>query len=146
MRIANLLLGGLLLLLIGCEATPSASAPHGATPAALTDPNAHAMVRTEMMFGLKRDDGSPVTDEEWDQFVNDAVNVYFPSGFTVMDAEGHWRNADRKAVADRSKVVVIFNDGTWDTLQKFDQLRRLYCQRFGQRSIIRASTAASVTF
>lgn len=130
---------------IGCEATPTSSS-RGPTPAALTDPDAHAVVRTELFFGLKRDDGSAVTEEEWDQFVNDAVNVYFPTGFTVIDAEGHYRNADHKPVEERSKVVVIFNDGTWDTLQKFDQLRRLYCQRFGQRSIIRASTAASVTF
>ncbi len=135
-----------MLCAIGCESTPAASGSHNPTPAALTDPNAHAIVRTELFFGLQRDDGSPVSEEEWNQFVNDAVNVYFPTGFTVIDGQGRYRNADRKAVEERSKVVIIFNDGTWDTLQKFDQLRRLYCQRFGPRSIIRASTAASVTF
>ena len=135
----------LLMLALGCKAMPSAPGPAGIS-AAMSDTAGRAMVRTELLFGLTRDDGSGVDEMEWQEFVDKAVAAWFPAGFTVIDANGRWRGAEGKAVSERSKVLVIFHDGSETNLRKLDELRRLYCQRFGQQAVIRASSNAWVAF
>src|SRR5687767_14637092 len=98
------LAGLILIVLCGCAAAPSAPAggPVG-TSAAMSDALGRAMVRTELVFGLSRADGSAVDEMEWQEFVDKAVSAWFPAGFSIVDADGRWRDADGKVVSRRSK-------------------------------------------
>jgi hypothetical protein len=128
----------------GCE-MPASSDPPRAVPAAMSDAGGRMMVRTEILFSLSKPDGSGVDELDWDKFVDDSIAVWFPSGFTVEDAKGRWRGVDGKAVSERSKIVILYHDGSDQTLKKIDELRRLFMQRFGNKSVIRASGEVWVT-
>jgi hypothetical protein len=137
-----------LILTFGCE-TPPTAAPAGAgaaITAAMSDAGGRAMVRTELLFGMSKDDGTGIDEAEWDKFVEDSISVWFPSGFTVVDSHGRWRSRDGKIVNERSKLLIIFHDGSEENLRKLDDLRRLYTQRFGQQAVMRGSTNAWVAF
>ena len=137
-----------LLLLVGCEAVPSAAPgePRGTVPAAMSDALGRAMVRTELVFGLTRDDGSAIDEMDWQHFVDSAISSWFPNGFTVFDANGRWRGTEGSVASKPSRVVVLVHDGSEANLRKIDELRRIYSQRFGQQSVLRASSSVWVAF
>lgn len=131
----------------GTTSSSSSSARVPLVTPAMSDSAGRAMVRTELIFGMSRgDDGSPVAEADFQSFVDDSISVWFPGGFTLFDAVGRWRDASGKVVQERSKVLLILHDGSEATLRKFEDLRRLYGQRFGQQTVIRASTNAWVAF
>jgi hypothetical protein len=133
--------------LLGCEPMPAApAAAGGRTSAAMSDAAGRAMVRTELVFGLTRDDGSAVDEMEWQNFVDSAIAAWFPAGFTIIEADGRWRGTAGKIATERSKVLVIYHDGSEANLRKLDELRRIYCQRFGRQTVIRASGNVWVAF
>ncbi len=114
--------------------------------AAMSDAEGRAMVRTELVFGLTREDGTGIDEDEWQDFIDKAIAISFPAGFTVVDSHGRWRGAEGKVVGERSKVVVIFHDGSEATLRRLDELRRGFRQRFGPQAVIRASGNVWVAF
>jgi hypothetical protein len=137
----------MLLMALGCEAMPSAPAGSGGTiPAAMSDALGRAMVRTELVFGLSRDDGTGIDEMDWQRFVDSAISAWFPNGFTIFDANGRWRGMEGNVESKPSRVVVIFHDGSEANLRKIDELRRIYSQRFGQQSVLRASSSVWVAF
>ena len=149
MRDPRLILIGAPLLfvcLVGCESAPVAGVGPARITPVMSDSAGRAMVRTEMLFGLSRADGTGIGELDWEKFVDDSIAAWFPGGFTVIDATGRWRGPDGKITAERSKVLVIFNDGSETTLRKLEEIRRLYRGRFDQDSVIRASTNAWVAF
>ncbi len=96
----------------------------------MSDTAESAMVRTEIFFGLTRDDGKGIDESDWDKFVEDSISVWFPTGFTVIDARGRWRGPDGKILNQNSKIVVLYHDGSEENLRKIDdELRRLFTQR-----------------
>ena len=74
--------------------TPSADpTPADATVAAgiRCEAGDTAMVRDVVYFGRNRPDGGTVSDAEWEAYLDSVVTPRFPAGFTVLEAEGHWR-------------------------------------------------------
>ena len=49
--------------------------------------------RSLRLVGLSHEGGPPVSDEEWNAFVRAEIAPRFPAGFTILLAEGHWRDA-----------------------------------------------------
>jgi hypothetical protein len=136
-----------LLALAGCEAMTSPPAPsRGSVPAAMSDALGRAMVRTELVFGLTRDDGSAIDELDWQHFVDSAVTAWFPNGFTIIDASGRWRGMEGSVASKRSKLLILIHDGSEANLRKIDELRRIYTQRFGQQSVLRSSSHVRVAF
>src|SRR5258705_2191499 len=64
-------------------------------------------IRTELYFGLTKPDKTTLTDAEWSAFVDEAITPRFPNGFTVLDAEGQWRNNEGKIAKESSKVFIV---------------------------------------
>src|SRR5215218_2105394 len=96
----------LLLLSIPLSATPSLSAPPLARMA-LPPNSLDKYYRTELYFGRSRPDGSMVSDEEWNKFLNDIVTPRFPDGFTVLDGLGQYKDRAGKVIKEPSKVLIF---------------------------------------
>ena len=133
---------GMIVIVVGCRSSAKQSAAAEVWP----DAPGRAMFRTQIVFGLSREDGEVVTEKEWQKFVDDAVAVWFPNGFTVVDSTGQWRNLSGKVVNERSKVLTILHEGDETTMRKLDDVRSLYGQRFGQHAIVRESSRVWVAF
>lgn len=135
----------LVLAMAGCRGhfrKPKETAPPPKAPT----PIGREMFRTEMIFGMTQENGDPVTEVQWQKFVDDAIAVWFPGGFTIVDGLGRWRNAEGKVVDERSKILVIFHDGDVKMFKALDELGFMYRARFGKQAVIRATGQTWVTF
>lgn len=152
---------GLALLLGACAGGPlshsdgarsdgarhTGSAPHGLSPACL-DGDAR-MTRAQLFFGLSRPDGRPpVTDADFDGFVDQTVSPAFPDGFTIIDTTGGWRDTETgQTIREAGRSIILLADGPAPALrQRLDTLRRDYMTRFDQQAVGLALDTACVSF
>src|SRR5438270_11145645 len=96
----------LMALCAGCRTAPL-------VPAVAID--AKPMTRTELLFGMSRPDGGAVSDQEWQAFVDDTVTPRFPSGFTIIDAVGQYKESSGKIAHERAKILLLLHDGTFES-------------------------------
>jgi hypothetical protein len=66
-------------------------------------------VKTELYFGLLKPDGTTVSEEEWQAFVEKSVSPLF-EGFTIIDAFGQCKNAEGKLVKEKTKMLIIVQE------------------------------------
>lgn len=94
------------------------------------------MVEAELFFGRDIPGGGKVSDAEWSDFVNTALAVAFPEGFTIDDAQGAWRDAKTgAAVREDSKVVFVEGDGTAAFAGTVERVAEIYRRRFRQDAV-----------
>jgi len=116
----------------GCAATAAPSCPGGAQ-AALLD---------QLYFGSARPHGPDVTAQEWDAFVRDEIAPRFPQGFTVLEAQGQWRNADGSVARERSHVLQVAHPADPAAARAVDEIAARYKARFDQEAVLRLATPA----
>ena len=141
LRFATLLC---ILLLAGC---------HGDKPSARTDTasriEAHeksAWIKTEVYFGREIPSGGSVSDADWANFLDQTVTPQFPQGFTVVDAQGQYRDQSGTIVKERSKVVTFVCENRKENENKIEQIRVEYKRRFKQESVLKVAQPAKVSF
>ncbi|MFA6290288.1 MAG: DUF3574 domain-containing protein [Victivallales bacterium] len=93
-------------------------------------------VKTELYFGLLKPDGTTVSEEEWDVFVEKAISPIF-EGFTVIDAFGQCKNADGKIIREQTKLVIIVQgDGGED---KAERVKKDFKKAFPKNAFFKVS-------
>lgn len=102
--------------------------------------------RTELFFGLDRENAEPVSEAEWRGFVDTAVTPRFREGLTMFDADGQYLMDNGNLVHENSKVIVLLHDGSPARSTDIDTIREEYKQRFDQESVLRVDTTSCVAF
>ena len=128
-----------------CGTTSAPHAEDAAHPGATCSAGARAMARTELLFGSQRAHRQPVSQAQWDAFVRLEATPRFPDGFTILDARGQWRSRNG-VVSERTRVLLLWHDGSADALRRIESLREIYKRRFGQESVMRVDGADCVSF
>jgi hypothetical protein len=108
--------------------------------------SARPMARLEMLFGMSRSHGAPVTDEEWTRFLDTEVTPRFPAGFTVLRGPGQWRGNDGSLAKEQSNILVIWHAPTAQADAEIEAIRAAYKQRFDQESVMRVDSTSCVSF
>jgi hypothetical protein len=121
-------------LLSSCAADPASSCAPGQTPA-LVD---------SLYFGTSRPQGT-VTAAEWEAFVRDEIAPRFPKGFTLLEAQGQWRNADGSTAHEASHILQVAHPDDAPSSTALQQIVERYKQRFDQEAVLRLSSAACVS-
>lgn len=103
------------------------------------------MSRTEVYFGRSRPGGANVSDAEFDRFVETEIATRFPSGFTLLPAQGHWREADGHVVTEPTVLLILFTDTRPDA-DKIEAICHAYRTRFGQEAVLKVTSRAEVEF
>jgi hypothetical protein len=94
------------------------------------------MLVAELYFGRGVKGGPPVSNADWDSFVDLVVAREFPDGFTVLDAEGGWRDsALNKTVREPSKVLIVAAAPSADLAAKLQAVSDAYRREFHQESV-----------
>jgi hypothetical protein len=94
----------------------------------------YAQVR--LFFGLQTP-GGQVSPGEWSDFLTGVITPRFPSGLTVMRADGQWRAPGSDVVVrEASQVVEILVNEAPDVEQRIQDVARLYRKRFRQESVL----------
>lgn len=94
------------------------------------------MALAELFFGRNIKGRLGVTEMQWTRFVAAELTPRFPSGLTVVDAKGQWRDPDRKVVVQEpSKVVTIVLPGDAEDDARLHEIIDAYKARFQQQSV-----------
>jgi len=127
----------LFLLTTGCAGgVATLDAPRGT----------QAVIRSELVFGRLRPDGSTVTDAEWRAFVEEQVTPRFPDGFTVQDVLGQYRGRDGRIIAEPSKILLIIHGADARPRTAIQEIRDAYRRLFQQESVLLIESPARAGF
>lgn len=102
--------------------------------------------RTELFFGLDRENASPVSETEWQNFVDTKVTPRFSSGLTMFNANGQYLMDNGNLVHENSKVIVLLHDGSNTISQSIDTIREEYKSQFSQEAVLRIDSLSCVDF
>lgn len=146
MRIASLIALAAVSLGIAVGAEGARLTGVAGAPALHCRGAAQAMARLEMIFGMSRSDGRPITDEEWTSFLDSEVTPRFPAGLTVLHGPGQWRGSEGLIAKEESNMLIIWHEPTRGTDADIEAIRTAYKNRFGQESVMRVDGASCVSF
>ncbi len=105
---------------------------------------AHEMGRVELLFGAALNDGTPIDNRQWQEFLDREVTPRFPAGLTAYEAYGQWQDSDGKIEKSPSRVLAIWYEG--DQSSRIEAIREAYKKRFAQTSVMRVDGADCVSF
>jgi hypothetical protein len=135
----------LVLSLAGCASPPSSALCSDAEAAA------GCAISTQLLFGLSRPDGVTVSEGEWRAFLAETATPLFPAGFTVLAAEGQWRQ-DAKSPSETATIIreparlVLIVHGDAGDEGRIAELIADYKTRFQQQSVLRLDVKAIARF
>ncbi|RMB85231.1 DUF3574 domain-containing protein [Streptomyces shenzhenensis] len=137
-------------LLLGCglAVTGAALAPvvvAADAPAASRD----AYVESTLYFGTERPGGgTPVTEAQFQRFLDTQVTPRFPDGLTVDTVRGQYRDRFGAIEKERSyQVIVLYPAGGAPAADaKLESIRRRYEKTFQQESVGRVDEAVRASF
>ena len=105
-----------------------------------------AWSRYELCFGLSADSGKTViSDQQWQEFRDEMITPRFFEGYTVFEAEGHWRSG-AETFTEPSKILMVVAPDSKDTQNKLDDIMNAYIQRFRQDAVLQIKSPAEITF
>jgi hypothetical protein len=103
--------------------------------------------RTELYFGSSKPDGSSVSPEEFDRFLDKEVTPAFPDGLTLLTGKGQWRDSSGQVVKERSYVLILLYPTTDQQANKeIEEIRVDYKRLYDQESVLRADSQDRVSF
>lgn len=103
--------------------------------------------RTELYFGSEKPDGSEVTAQEFEQFVDSEVTPSFPDGLTYLTGDGQFRSSSGDIIEERSYVLILLyplNDRNANS--EIEEIREHYKREFAQESVLRVDSNERVSF
>ena len=98
---------------------------------------------------MNKRDGTQVTDQQWQAFLDGQVTPRFPSGFTVLAASGQYQSMeDGKIHREPSRVLVILFPREFHAAarHKLEQISQDYIRIFNQESVLKVEHPAAVRF
>ena len=99
------------------------------------------MLTADLYFGRAK-----VDEAAWRGFLAEVVTPRFPSGFTVLDGHGQWRQPGGRIIAEPSTVLVVVAEPGTATLASLEAIRAEYRRRFAQVSVGLALTGSCASF
>jgi hypothetical protein len=141
--------GGMLACacLTACAPARHTGAPADPAPSSHYAASTDAMVATTLYFGLSSSDGSGVSEQEWQDFLDQFVTPRFPDGLTVTDAAGQYQmNQGGTIIRERSKVVTLIHDADAASRVRIAEIKAEYCRRFSQESVLSVEWPLRVEF
>ncbi|BAU12364.1 hypothetical protein LEP3755_28930 [Leptolyngbya sp. NIES-3755] len=104
------------------------------------------LIRTELLFGLSKSNGTVVTEKEFQRFVDQEVTPLFPNGLTVLSAIGQFKDSNAKVIKEESKVLLLLYPFDSESNRRIEQIREAYRSTFQQQSVLRTDARSCVSF
>ncbi len=90
-------------------------------------------IEFQLFFGLTDNDGNTVSEEDWQEFVEDTVIPYFPVGSSVVEVGGHWLDPSGNLQLERTKKVHgLMGPPGEDGWLRVEKISETFVQRFNQ--------------
>ncbi|MBX3701455.1 MAG: DUF3574 domain-containing protein [Dokdonella sp.] len=104
-----------------------------------------ALGRDTLYFGRAINGGGEVDDAAWQRYADEVLAVTFPQGYSVVAAQGRWRDAQGRLLSEGTRIVVAIHV---DDLAADERVRAAiahYRERFAQQSVLRERGNVCVT-
>ena len=143
--------GGLLYVLLCALCTLSIAQAVGptanaqATHAECNGWGGKPLARTELFFGLARPNGSTVSAEEFQRFVDREVTPRFPAGLTLLGGNGQFRDASGTTIKENAKLLILLYPYDRSNSGKIESIRMAYTKAFQQESVLRVDGNSCVS-
>ena len=103
--------------------------------------------RTELFFGSLKPDGTSVTEQEFQQFLNEEITPRFPDGLTLLTGLGQFRGSSGQVIQERSMLLILlYPKQTKETNELIEEIREEYKRLFQQESVLRVDGEGRVSF
>ena len=108
--------------------------------------SAEKYIRTELYFGLSRKGGHDISEEEFQEFIDEFVTPRFPSGLTILDGRGQWREEDSTITKEPGKVMILIypRNERRSADKRIEEIRAGYKKRYSQESVLRLDMTKGV--
>jgi hypothetical protein len=101
----------------------------------------------ELMFGRKIGNRIGVSETAWARFVDREITPRFPDGLSVVNAQGQWRDTEKKRIVrEPSKLVQIVLPGKAEDEARLNEIAEAYKKKFRQQSVAIIIRGACVAF
>jgi hypothetical protein len=101
-----------------------------------------------LFFGFLKQDGSLVTTQQWNAFVEQRISPRFPGGLTVVGAYGRCLDSPGVWKEEPSEIVIILYppDQASTANSNIAAIVAEYCSQFDQESVLRADSVQKTSF
>jgi hypothetical protein len=129
-------------------ATEAATPPQSLCSTMSSGSSSRIFAKTELFFGLRKPEGSQVTEIEFQDFLTHEVTPHFPDGLTLLSGYGQFKTASGQIVQEPAKLLILLYPlrQARHSNQKIEQIRQAYQLRFQQESVLRTDEQACVSF
>ena len=125
----------LVVTLAAC-APPPPAAPPAPTVQGCAGLRGEPGITARLYFGRTMEGGQPITEAAWQAFLAEKVTPRFPSGFTIIQTSGQWRQRSTgRIVQQPSTVIEVAAPRDADTIWKFEEIRADFRQAFNHESV-----------
>ncbi len=94
---------------------------------------------------MARPDGSAVSPEDFQRFVDHEVTPRFPAGLTLLGGNGQFRDASGATIKESSKLLILLYSYDRDNSRKIEAIRSAYVNTFQQESVLRVDGSSCVS-
>lgn len=104
-------------------------------------------LQTDLYFGQLKPDGGMVSEQQWNEFMDQHISRVFPQGSTVLSATGRWYDtAAQKLISEPSHIVTTIHPQSPKLDRQIDSLRALYKVLHQQQSVLRVDRKVKAWF
>lgn len=97
--------------------------------------------------GLREEIPLDTPGVDWETFLHTDVVPTIGHKFTVLRGEGCWEYAENgETVRESSRVLLLVHPDTAEINEKLESLRRKWCERYHQESVLRVSSEVVARF
>ena len=139
----SLIVTGLLLVSPALSATPVCAQ---SLAVLVEKPSEKILTKEELYFGLSKPAGGTVSEAEWQLFLNLVITPRFPTGLTVVAAEGQYLNSSNELIKENTKLVILIYENSPTKNQMIAQIIDIYKRLFSQESVLRVTSSVRVSF
>jgi len=102
-----------------------------------------AQDRWTVFFGRETPDGSLVSTEAWQAFLDDTATAKLPDGFTWQESQGQWRDSTGRIWREPGFVLIVIAESA--KADVVAEVSAAYRTRFAQQAVLRERVRVCTT-
>ncbi|MGB7412736.1 MAG: DUF3574 domain-containing protein [Thermosynechococcaceae cyanobacterium] len=111
-------------------------------------PSSRLFARTELFFGLSKQDNSEISEVEFQHFLAQEVTPRFPDGLTLLTGRGQFKNSSGLIIKEPTQLLILLYpfEQFSNNSQEIQEIRNAYKTIFQQESVLRTDEFSCISF